>query len=99
MRVLDPVAEMRQDGDRLAPRPATLDGKVVAYVDGWGHRCDDGRFEMYALMAEIKRLLEERFQVGGSVWYKKPNIAKPVPQELLARVVQEADVIVNGECI
>lgn len=99
MRVLDPVAEMRQAGDRLAPRPSTLDGKVIAYVDGWGHRCEDGRFEMYPLMAELKRLLEARFELAGSVWYKKPNIAKPIPEELLAQVVQEADVIVNGECI
>lgn len=99
MRVLDPVAEMRSAGDRLAPRPADLHGKVIAYIDGWGHRCEDGRFEMYPLMAELKRLIEERYQVGGSVWYKKPNIAQPVPRELIERVVREADVIVNGECI
>lgn len=98
MRVLLPQTRYQSEGIRLAPRPSTLNDKVVGFLDGWGCRREDGSFGMYPLMDEIKNLLEERYELGGHVWYHKPNISKVAPPEQIEALVREADVIVNGEC-
>ena len=98
VRILMPVVEYRREGSRLAPRPATLDGKVVAFLDGWGERKEDGGFDLYPLMRALRERLEARFRLQGTFWRKKPNISQPVPAEMIDELVREADVVINGEC-
>lgn len=97
MRIVLPQPTYRSEGMRLAPRPGTLTGKVIGFLDGWGRREEDGSFRMYPLMEELKNLLEERYRVAGTLWLKKPSISKPAPKEQIAELVARADVVINGE--
>jgi len=97
MKIVTPSTTYRAQGLRLAPRPSSLRGKTVGFLDGWGRRAEDGSFAMYPLMEELRALLRERCGVGETVWIKKPNISKPAPKEQIAELVSRADVIVNGE--
>ncbi|MFQ5897346.1 MAG: hypothetical protein ACE5JN_03780 [Candidatus Methylomirabilia bacterium] len=97
MRIVLPHITYRSEGIRLAPRPATLAGKVIGFLDGWGRREEDGSFRMYPLMEELKELLEQRHGAAGALWLKKPSISKPAPKEQIAELVAEADVVINGE--
>lgn len=97
MRVVLPSTTFRSEGVRLAPRPRSLRGAVVGFLDGWGERRENGLFAMYPLMAALRDLLVERHGVGDTVWLKKPSIAKPAPKEQIAELVSRADVVINGE--
>jgi len=97
MRIVLPYTMYRTAGLRLAPRPSTLTGKVIGFLDGWGRREEDGSFRMYPLMGELKDLLERRHQVVSALWLKKPSISKPAPKEQIAELVAKADVVINGE--
>ncbi len=97
MRVLLPEVELRAPGQNLAPRPESLDGKVVGFLDGWGRRHDDGTFGMYPLMVGLRKELERRFALAGVVWRKKPSISQPVPEEMLREFASRVDVVINGK--
>jgi len=97
MRVVLPSTTFRGEGVRLAPRPRSLRGAVVGFLDGWGERREDGSFAMYPLMAALRDLLAERQGIVDTLWLKKPSIAKPAPKEQIAKLVSRADVVINGE--
>lgn len=99
MQVLVPEPQFKSMETQLASRPGSLNSKVVGFLDGWGHTLEDGTIEMYPLMSQIRSGLEEKFELGGVVWQKKPHIGKPVPKEMLQEFVAKVDVVVNGECI
>ena len=98
MKVLLPSTVYLNDVRPLAPRPASLNDKVVGFLDGWGYRRDDGTFGMYPLMAELQDLLEEHFELGGHIWFHKPNISKAAPPEQIQALIDQADVVINGQC-
>ncbi len=98
MRVLLPNTQFLDEPIKMAPRPASLNDKVVGFLDGWGCRREDGSFGMYPLMDEVRLLLEQRYELGGHVWFRKPNISKVAPPEQMEALIQQADVIINGEC-
>jgi hypothetical protein len=97
MKIVVPNTTYRTGGARLASRPASLKGKTVGFLDGWGRRESDGSVAMYPLMEEISAILRERHGIGETVWLKKPSISKPAPKEQIADLVGRADVVVNGE--
>jgi hypothetical protein len=97
MRVVLPSTTFRSEGVRLARRPATLKGKVVGFLDGWGTRNEDGSFGMYPLMAALKDVLTERLGVADTLWMKKPSMSKPATKEQMQEMVARADVVINGE--
>lgn len=97
MRVVVPNTMYRTEGIRLAPRPGSLKGKTVGFLDGWGRRQRDGSYAMYPLMEALRTLLEEQHGIGEAVWIKKPSISKPALKEQIAELASRADVIINGE--
>ena len=97
MKIVLPNTTYRAKGVRLASRPASLRGKRVGFLDGWGRREEDGSYAMYPLMEELKTLLQERHGIGEVIWIKKPSISKPAPKEQIAELVNRAEVIINGE--
>ena len=98
MKVLLPNTTFLNDITKMAPRPSSLNEKVVGFLDGWGCRREDGTFGMYPLMEEMRQLLEERYELGGHIWFKKPNISKVAPPEQMKALIEQADVIINGQC-
>ncbi len=76
----------------LAPRPATLAGLRVGYLDGWS----DQQGGMYPRMTRIAAALAD-YGVVDTVWQVKPGISSPVPEPMLAEFAAQVDVVVNGE--
>ncbi|MBI4587446.1 MAG: hypothetical protein HY725_01290 [Candidatus Rokubacteria bacterium] len=97
MRIVLPNTTFRAQGIRLAPRPTSLRGKTVGFLDGWGRRKEDGSYAPYPLMEELRAFLRERQGIGETIWIKKPNISKPAPKEQIVQLVHRADVVINGE--
>ena len=98
MRVLLPQTQFDIEIGNMAPRPSSLNGKVIGFLDGWGCRLEDGTFGMYPLMTELLHLLGQRFKLGGHTWLHKPNISKVAPPEQIEALLQAADAVINGEC-
>ncbi len=98
MKVLLPNTTFLNDITKMAPRPVSLNDKVVGFLDGWGCRREDGTFGMYPLMEEMRQLLEERYELGGHIWFHKPNISKVAPPEQMKALIEQADVVINGQC-
>ncbi len=99
MQILVPNVTFDFPMVELAPRPDSLRGLVVGFLDGWGLQRSDGGFDMYPLMSRIRGVLNGQYKIGGTVWQKKPSVSAPVPQDLLDAFVSRVDVVVNGECI
>jgi hypothetical protein len=97
MRIVLPDIKYESLAGDLAPRPSSLDGKVVGFIDGWGERNEDGSFGMYPLMRELWERLETTTNVKDFVWLKKPNISQPVEEPMLSEFLNQVDVVVNGE--
>lgn len=97
MRVVLPSIEYVVPGLKLAPRPASLEGKVVGFLDGWGRRNPNGTLGMYPLMEALWAELRSKFDVKDFVWLKKPSISEPVPADLLEGFLARVDLVVNGE--
>ena len=97
MQIVIPNTQFQSAGKGLAPRPASLGGVTVGFLDGWGSREADGRITMYPLMRELRALLAQRAGIGEIVWHKKKNIAQRAPKEQLSELAERCAVIINGE--
>jgi hypothetical protein len=98
MKVLVPTIEVRIEALELAPRPESLAGLKLGFLDSYASRGPDGRVTMYELMAGLKPLLEQRCELAGSSWTRKPNIAKAAEPAVIDAFAREVDVAVVGEC-
>jgi hypothetical protein len=74
---------------RIAPRPASLDGKVVTLLDISKARGDH-------LLDRLEELLRERTRVKAIVRRKKPTFARPAPEGLRREIVGATDVVVEA---
>jgi len=74
---------------RTAPRPATLDGKVVTLLDISKAKGDH-------LLDRIEELLRERTSPRAIVRRKKPTFARPAPEDLRRDIVGETDVLIEA---
>ncbi len=99
MRIVHQSITHQDPGIALADRPLDLDGKTIGYFDGWGRKNDDGSYGMYPLMSAIKAKLEDRYDVAGFHWQRKPNVCQPVPRGLVMDFAARVDAVVNGQCI
>jgi len=97
MQIVIPDTKFQGPGNRLAPRPASLAGVTVGFLDGWGFRENDGRISMYPLMRELEPLLARRAGIAGFVWQKKKNVAQRAPKAQLAELAERCQVVINGE--
>ena len=89
MKVLNPVGETRyqEAKDRLAPRPSTLEGKVVGFLD-------DGAGQAY--FDRLAELLHDICRPAAIVKRVKPLLSAPSPRSLLEEMAQKCDVVVVG---
>jgi hypothetical protein len=101
--VLEPVPPERpredaRDGKQLAPRLDTLEGKVVAFIDGWGRHTGEGDHE-YPLITSIRERLQREHGIKDALWYPKESIAKGLSNERMAELIKRSDAAVVGEAI
>ena len=81
----DSVAVPRQ----TAPRPTSLDGKVVTLLDISKAKGDH-------LLDRIEELLRERTGARAIVRKKKPTFARPAPDALRQEIASGTDVLVEA---
>ena len=74
---------------KSAPRPTTLDGKVVTLLDISKAKGDH-------LLDRIEELLRERTAPKAILRRKKPTFARPAPDDLRQQILKESDVVVEA---
>jgi len=74
---------------RTAPRPASLDGKVVTLLDISKAKGDH-------LLDRIEALLRERARPKAIVRKKKPTFARPAPDDLRRDITGSTDVLIEA---
>jgi hypothetical protein len=74
---------------RTAPRPASLDGKVITLLDISKAKGDH-------LLDRLEELLRERTGAKAIVRKKKPTFARPAPDELRQDILQHTDVLIEA---
>lgn len=87
--ILNPTAEMRVKERPLAPRVDSLAGKRVGIL--W-----NGKPNADLLLDRIGEHLAERFGAVVAVRAVKPNVSAPAPPDVIQRLIQECDVVVNA---
>jgi len=97
LRVLDPAGEPAHPPSKLAPRPGTLEGKVVWLVDGHGDS-EQGKPVMNRVFRAWKERLEKEHRLAEVHYVRTDNIATPFRhgKETFEKIVKTADVVING---
>ena len=86
---LDPRDEGNPGRAVLAPRPASLEGKVVGlFTNNKPHSAE--------LLRMIADVIAERYSIKGVVEHNKGGHQWPAQREDLERLVQECDVAIHA---
>ena len=85
---LDPTASVAVPR-KTAPRPASLDGKVVTLLD-------IGKAKGNHLLDRVEELLRERARPKAIVRKKKPTFARPAPDVLRTEIAGATDVLIEA---
>jgi len=74
---------------KTAPRPSTLDGKVITLLDISKAKGDH-------LLDRIEELLRERATPKAIVRKKKSTFARPAPDALREEIARDTDVLIEA---
>jgi hypothetical protein len=74
---------------KTAPRPSTLDGKVITLLDISKAKGDH-------LLDRLEELLRERAKPKAILRKKKPTFARPAPEALRDEIARETDVLIEA---
>lgn len=99
MEILEPTVEYLARTVALAPRPSTLRGRVVGFLDGWGSVRADGSIGMHPIMEALKHQLEALHSIAGSVWIKKAKASSLADKAEIDLLVRECAAVVGGICL
>ncbi|MFC4054175.1 hypothetical protein ACFOY4_31160 [Actinomadura syzygii] len=86
--VLDPTADVPRETSGALPRPATLAGLAVGYLDNGKPNSD-----------RFLTLLSARLREDGALdaaWARKPSIGRVASDEMLDDLAAQCDVVVTG---
>ena len=74
---------------KTAPRPASLDGKVITLLD-------ISKAKGNHLLDRIEELLRERAKPKAIVRKRKPTFARPAPDGLRQEILRESEVVIEA---
>ncbi len=74
---------------KTAPRPSSLDGKVITLLDISKAKSDH-------LLDRLEELLRERAKPKAIVRKKKPTFARPAPEALREEIARDTDVLIEA---
>ncbi len=98
MTILVPTAERETEGDRLAPRAASLENQTLVFLDNVGAGVGGGHKVMNPFFGRVREKLEQQFTFSAVRWEVKPNRSRRATQEMLEEIRRSAGVVVNGIC-
>ena len=74
---------------KTAPRPETLEGKVITLLD-------IGKAKGDHLLDRLEELLRERTRPKTILRRRKPTFARPAPDDLRREILNESDVVIEA---
>jgi hypothetical protein len=74
---------------KTAPRPSSLDGKVITLLDISKAKGDH-------LLDRLEELLRARANPKAIVRKKKPTFARPAPEPLREEIARDTDVLIEA---
>ncbi len=87
--LLDPTVEPGLTRAVIAPRPETMDGKVLGLLA-------NGKPNSEALLHLVQEILADRYQFKGVVARTKASNSRPCPQALLEELVKKCDIVITA---
>jgi hypothetical protein len=85
----DPTGVVKTLDRGLAPRLATLDGKVMGIVD-------DGAGNTHLLLESLADEIAKQYSVRRLPAVVKPSLSSPLPDEAFAAMLTEVDFVLVG---
>jgi len=80
-RVLDPTNEMKGADVRPAPRPTSLQGKIVSFIS-------NGKEGTKGYFAQLERMLREDLGVAHVIWRTKSNYSAPADAYIIDEIAK-----------
>lgn len=85
--LLEPVGESSLAPRGLAPRLASLEGKVIGFLD-------EGDMSPY--LERFRAILRDLARPAEVAYWRKPLMSKPSPSTLLEEVAERCDAVIVG---
>ena len=89
LRLLDPTSAPRPASFQPAPRPLTLDGKVLGLLN-------NGKPNADRLLARLHAHLAKRYRLAGVVHEGKPSTTRPATGATIEALAASADVVITA---
>jgi hypothetical protein len=89
IELLSPAGAVARNTVSLAPRVATLAGRVVGLLD-------NSKSGTRPFLDRVQDLLQREHGVSRIIRYDKKAAALPAPDEMLEAASRECDVVING---
>ena len=85
--VLDPTSGPVVERATRAPRPESLKGKRVGFLDNSKANSDK-------ILRYLDEMLRERYGIAASMHRRKPTASRVVPDDTLEEMLRECDLVV-----
>ena len=85
--VLDPTSGPVVERATRAPRPQSLEGKRVGFLDNSKQNSDK-------VLRYLDEMLRERYGIAASMHRRKPTASRVVPDDTLEEMLRECDLVV-----
>ncbi len=89
IEVLNPVVEPISQGNIVANRPDSLDGKVLGLLA-------NGKRNSEEILDMIKDVLSDRYEFKNVIARNKGNASRPCPDDMVTEMVDLCDVIITS---
>ena len=89
LEVLDPTQEPIPQDAVLAPRPDTLDGKVLGLLSNSKRNAD-------AMLQMVHDVLADRYEFSRVVSVDKGNASTPCPRDIMEELSDQCDVVITA---
>ena len=87
--VLDPTSAPVAERATRAPRPKSLEGKRVGFIDNSKRNSDK-------VLHYLDELLRERYGIASSLHVRKPTASRVAPPDIVEQIRRECDVVIPG---
>ena len=89
LEVLDPTQEAIPQHAVLAPRPDTLDGKVLGLLSNSKRNATE-------MLQMVHDVLADRYEFARVVAMDKGNASKPCPKDIMQELADQCDVVITA---